>query len=158
MMPVAGLVLSMLVAGCGSAALESTAIDPSVRITRTPGLFILPTLDQTITDQHTVTRLRSDIDRLPPFPAGTFACPVDFGTSYTLVFKDSRQPTLTAVVSVQGCRGVTLSDGRVLWAMNSPSLYTDLGAALDLKQDELIPFPCPLPQGTVCYQQPAPQS
>ena len=88
--------------------------------------------------------------RLPPFPAGTIACPADFGTSYKLVFEDRGQPALTAVISAQGCRGVTLSDGRVLWALSSPSLDTDLGAALGLTQDQLIPFPCPPPQGTVC--------
>ena len=158
LLAVASLLLSMLGAGCGAAVVGSTPLDPSVRITRTPGLFILPALDQTIADLGTVARLRADIVRLPPFPAGTIACPADFGTSYKLVFEDRGQPALTAVISAQGCRGVTLSDGRVLWALSSPSLDTDLGAALGLTQDQLIPFPCPPPQGTVCYQQPSPRS
>ena len=98
LLAIAGLPLAMLLAGCGIAVLGTTSTDPSVRITRTPGLFILPRLDQTITDSGTVARLRADIDRLPAFPAGAISCPVDFGTSYTLVFNDPGQPALRAVV------------------------------------------------------------
>jgi hypothetical protein len=155
---VASLLLAMLLAGCGIAVLSTTSTDPTVRITWTPGLFLLPPIDRTITDTGTVARLRSDIEGLPTFPAGTISCPIDFGTSYTLVFNDPDQPALRAVVSALGCRGVTLSDGRVLWALTSPSLYSDLGAALGLSPDELMPLPCPPPHGTVCYQQPAPKS
>jgi hypothetical protein len=157
-MVVGGLLLAMLVTGCGVAVLGTTPTNASVRITRTPGLFILPPLAQTITDTEAVTRLRADIEGLPTFPAGTISCPADAGTSYTLLFNDPGQSALRAVVSAQGCRGVTLSDGRVLWALTSPSLYSDLGAALGLSPDELMPFPCPPPRGTVCYQQPAPKS
>ncbi len=153
-MAIAGLLLALLVTGCGAAVLGTTPTGASVRITRTPGLFILPPLDQTITDTETVTRIRADIEGLPPFPAGTTSCPIDFGTSYTLVFHDPGQPPLRAVVSALGCKGVTLSDGRVLWALTSPALYSDLGAALGLSPEELMPLPCPPPQGTVCYQQP----
>ena len=156
-MAIAGLLLAMLVTGCG-AAVGTTPTDQSVRITRTPGLFILPPLDQTITDTETVSRLRADIEGLPTFPAGTTSCPIDFGTSYTLVFNDPGQPALRAVVSAQGCSWVTLSDGPVLWALTSQSLYSDLGAALGLSPDELMPLPCPPARGTVCYQQPTPRS
>ena len=54
LLAVASLLLSMLGAGCGAAVVGSTPLDPSVRITRTPGLFILPALDQTIADLGTV--------------------------------------------------------------------------------------------------------
>lgn len=154
---VAGI-FAMLVAGCGAAVLGTTPTDPSVRITRTPGLLILPPLDQTITDAATVVRLWADIEGLPTFPAGTISCPIDFGTSYTLTFNDPGQPALMAVISALGCRPVKLSDGRVLWALDSPSLYSDLGSALELSPDELIPVPCTGPHRTVCYQQPAPRS
>ena len=157
-MAVGGLLLSVFVVGCSPAVLDAHTTDQSVRITRNPGLFILPALDQTITDTGTVARLRADIDRLPPLPAGVMSCPIDFGTTYTLMFKGSGQPLLTAVLAAQGCRVVKLSDGRVLWAVSSTSLYTDLGAALGLTQDELIPFPCPAPGRSVCYQQPTPKS
>jgi hypothetical protein len=145
---------SPLLGGCGAAVLGAGTAYASVEVTRTPGLFILPAVDQTIDDQNTVRRLQADIDRLPPFPAGAISCPIDFGTSYKLVFMDAGLPTETAVVSAQGCQGVTLGDGRVLWAVNAPSLYTDLGTALGLSSAQLIPFPCPPPQGTVCFQQP----
>ncbi|MFI5286800.1 MAG: hypothetical protein ACHQ4F_10830 [Candidatus Dormibacteria bacterium] len=157
-MAVGGLLLSMFVVACAPAVLDAHAIDQSIRITRNPGLFILPALDRTITDTGTVARLRADIDRLPPLPAGVMSCPVDFGTTYTLMFKDSGQPVLTAVLAAQGCRVVRLSDGRVLWGVNATSLYTDLGTALGLTQDELIPFPCPALGRSVCYPQPTPRS
>lgn len=155
------LIASTVLVGCGTAGLgRNTAVDvagtvePSVGITRTPGLFILPALDQTITDPATVNRLKADIARLPAFPSGAIACPVDFGTSYKLVFKVDSVPTETAVISAEGCRGVTLGDGRVLWALSSPSLFADLGAALGLTPDQLQPLPCPAPGRTVCYAQP----
>lgn len=122
-MGVAGMLLSILVAGCGAPILRTapsapspadheSSIDPSVRITRTAGLFILPSIDQTITDPATVARLQADIDRLPPFPSGVLSCPIDFDTSYTLIFSIPDQPVLTAVISVKGCKRVTLTDGR----------------------------------------------
>ena len=76
-MVVAALLAAL--AGCGGAASRM-----SVRITRTPGLFILPTVDQTITDSPTANGLASDIEALPPFPRETMNCPIDFGTSLSL--------------------------------------------------------------------------
>jgi hypothetical protein len=153
-----GFLIGVLVAGCGTARLVDTTSAPSLQITRTPGLFILPPLAATITNPSTVNRLLDDIRELPPFPAGTTSCPVDFGTSYKLDFRSAGKSFLTAVISVQGCQGVQLSDGGSLWAGNAPSLFTDLGAALSLKPGELIPFPCPAPSGTICYPQPWPAS
>ncbi len=148
------LLASPLLGGCGAAAFGAGAAATSLQITRTPGLFILPAVDQTIDDPSTINRLQADIDQLPPFPSGTMSCPIDFGTSYNLVFTGAGLTTETAVISAQGCRAVKLSDGRVLWASDSTSLYNDLGAALGLSQAQLIPFPCPPLQGTVCYPQP----
>jgi hypothetical protein len=153
------ILLSPLLAGCGAALLGSGSdtggsANTTLQITRTPGLFILPALDQTINDPSTIDRLEADINRLPPFPAGAISCPVDFGTTYKLVFKADGAPTETAVISVLGCRGVILGDGRALWALSSPSLFADLGSALGLPPDQLAPFPCPPPRGTVCYKQP----
>jgi hypothetical protein len=151
-----GLLIAVLASGCGTARLVDSATDASVRITRTPGLFILPPLAVTITDPATVARLLDDINTLPPFPTGTFSCPIDFGTSYTLAFGAGAVPQLTAVISAQGCRGVRLSDRRSLGALNSPPLFADLGTALHLTQAALIPYPCPPPSGTLCYTQPSP--
>ena len=153
-----GLMIGVFVAGCGTARLVDTTRAPSVQITRTAGLFILPPLASTITNASTVNRLLDDIRQLPPFPAGVMSCPIDFGTSYKLEFKSAGKSFLTAVISVQGCQGVRLSDGRSLWAANASSLFTDLGAALSLTPGELIPFPCPPPIGTICYPQPRPAS
>jgi hypothetical protein len=154
------LLMAPLLAGCGAALLgagtgTAAGENTSLEVTRTPGLFILPALDQTIHDPGTIDRLETDIKRLPPFPDGAISCPIDFGTSYKLVFKDGRLPTETAVVSVQGCRGVILGDGRALWALSSPSLFADLQAALGLTPDQFVPFPCPAPQGQRCYAQPS---
>ena len=106
-----GFLIGVLVAGCGTAQLVDSASAPSLQITRTPGLFILPPLAATITNPSTVNRLLDDIRELPPFPAGTTSCPVDFGTSYKLDFRSAGKTFLTAVISVQGCQGVQLSDG-----------------------------------------------
>ncbi|MHB8488789.1 MAG: hypothetical protein ACYDCS_07670 [Candidatus Dormibacteria bacterium] len=151
-----GLLIGMLVAGCGTASLADATHDLSVRVTRTPGLFILPALAVTITDPSMVNELLDDIRRLPPMPAGVMSCPVDFGTSYTLQFRSSGTRALTAVIAAQGCREVQMSDGRLLWAATSPSLFFDLGTALHLTQDELIPSPCPPRSGSICYPQPSP--
>jgi hypothetical protein len=150
------LLIAVLATGCGTARLVDSPAATTLRITRTPGLFILLPLAVTITYPATVARLLDDINTLPPFPAGTFSCPIDFGTSYTLTFRSAASPKLTAVISAQGCRGIRLSDRRSLWAGNSPSLFADLGAALHLTQAALIPYPCPPPSGTLCYPQPSP--
>jgi hypothetical protein len=153
-----GVMIGVLVAGCGTARLVENTSAPSLQITRTPGLFILPPLAATIRNPSTVNRLLDDIRQLPPFPVGTTSCPVDFGTSYKLEFRRAGKSFLTAVISVQGCQGVQLSDGGSLWAAKAPSLFTNLGAALSLKPGELIPLPCPPPSGTICYPQPWPAS
>lgn len=144
-------VLVVVVAACGGGA---GAAGASVRITRTPGLFILPPVGRTVTDVAVVTRLASDIEKLPLFPSRSVACPADTGTSYTLAFAIPGKSPWTAVVSVSGCRGVTLSDGPTRSAASSPSLFTDLGSALGLALDELIPGACPAPTGGRCYAQP----
>lgn len=128
----------------------------NVRITRTPGLFVLPPLAQTITDRAIAGGLASDIESLPVFPSGIVSCPVDFGTSYTLAFSTAGGGAWSAVISVLGCRRVKLSDGRVLSALNASKLFADLGGALDLAPDELIPRPCDgATVGTRCYPQPS---
>lgn len=124
----------------------------SVHITRNPGLVVVPKLDRTITDAAIATQLANDIQNLPAFPNGAMNCPVDFGTTYSLAFSSG----WSAVASVQGCQTVKLSDGRTLWAWNATKLFTDLGSALGLAQDELIPIPCPAAlAGTRCYPQPS---
>lgn len=145
-------VVIFVVAACGGAA----AAAASVHITRTPGLFILPPVDRTVTDPRMVMRLASDIEGLPLLPSRSIACPADTGTSYTLAFAIPGASPWTAVISVSGCRGVTLSDGPARSAASSASLFTDLGTALGLPLDELIPGPCPAPTGARCYAQPTP--
>src|SRR5438045_3293268 len=58
----------------------------SVHITRDPGLVVVPPVDRTISDRDVAGTLAGDIEGLPPFPNGGFMCPIDFGTSYSLVF------------------------------------------------------------------------
>jgi hypothetical protein len=125
----------------------------AVHIVRTPGLFILPPLDETITNHATAEKLAEKILALPPMPKGIFNCPVDFGTSYALTFEASGG-VWTASVSVKGCTVVSLSDGRNLWAIRSPQFFPYLAAVLDLTQDELFPMPCPGTEGSGCYPQP----
>jgi hypothetical protein len=135
---------------------ESPAGAGSVRITRDPGLLVLPPVDRTITDPATVSKLASDIEGLPAFPKGAINCPADFGTGYRLAFDMPGQSPWTAVIDVSGCRTVTPSDGPVRWGIGSRALFTDLGAALALAPGELTPFPCPAPSGSRCYPERAP--
>jgi len=126
----------------------------AVHITRDPGLFVLPQVDQTITNRDVAATLAGDIEALPAFPPRIISCPVDFGTSYTLLFNTTSTRHWSATVSAQGCRTVRLSDGRTLWALLTPKLFADLGAALGLAPDELIPRPCVgVASGSRCYPQ-----
>ncbi|HEV3166015.1 MAG TPA: hypothetical protein VGZ22_18455 [Isosphaeraceae bacterium] len=111
----------------------------------------MPQLDRTITNQQTVQRLATDILALPAVPSGTYSCPADFGTSYTLRFTGGAP--WSAVVDVFGCRTVRLSDGRNLWSLTTPSLEPDLAAALGLSSGDFSPIPCVAGQ-TRCYPQP----
>jgi hypothetical protein len=131
----------------------------AVHITRDPGLVVVPTVNQTITNRGVAGKLASDIEALPAFPKGAFVCPIDFGTSYSLMFSTTSGGHWSATVFVLGCQPVKLSDSRTLWAMNATQLFADLGAALGLAPDELIPRPCPAAQSdTRCFPQPTPSS
>ena len=146
------------VAACGDGGGPPHAAPSSVRITRTPGLFILTPLDRTIGEAGVTTRLATDIEQLPVAPSGPFSCPIDFGTSYTLAFTVPGADSWTAIVNIAGCRLVKLSDGPTRWGFTSTPLYTDLGSALGLTQYELDPQPCRLtsPRDR-CYAQPSPR-
>jgi hypothetical protein len=127
----------------------------AVHITRDPGLLVIPQIDQTIADRDMAATLAGDIEALPAFPRRVISCPVDFGTSYSLTFSTTRAQNWSATVSAQGCRAVRLSDGRMLWALLATKLFADLGAALSLPPDELIPRPCAgVASGSRCYPQP----
>ena len=153
-----GIVLAIH-AGQHVSALEGEP-DPAitaVHITRNPGLFVLPEIDKSITDRAVAGALAGDIEALPAFPDGAFLCPIDFGTTYDLTFSTVSRSSWSAVVSVKGCQGVTLSEGRVRRAFGAVKLFNDLGAALGLAPDELVPMPCPPPApGAHCYAQPVP--
>ena len=139
------------------AAFPSDHTVVAVHITRDPGLLVVPQVDQTITDRNVAGRLAGDIEALPPFPKGGMICPNEIGTTYDLTFSTVSGGSWSAVVSVLGCRGVNLSNGRILWAYNANMLFTDFGAALGLASDELIPHVCPPPTpDTRCYSQPTP--
>ena len=140
-----------------AAAFDATVI--AVHITREPGLLVVPQIDQRITNRHVAGTLAGDIEALPPFPKGAIMCPADFGTTYDLAFSAGTGGSWSAIVSVLGCREVNLSNGPNLWAYNANKLFTDLGAALGLAPDELIPHVCPPPvSSSRCYPQPTLQS
>jgi hypothetical protein len=133
-----------------SAVASISAAATAVRVTREPGSFVMPQLDRTITNQQTVRRLATDILALPAFPSGTYSCPIDFGTTYTLRFTGGAP--WSALVDVLGCHTVQLSDGRNLWSLTTPSFETDLAGALDLSTGDFSPIPCMAGQ-TRCYPQ-----
>jgi len=127
----------------------------AVHISRDPGLLVVPQIDQTITNRDVAATLAGDIEGLPAFPPGFISCPVDFGTRYILTFSTVTGQIWSARVSAQGCRGVKLSDGRTLWALPATKLFADLGTALRLAPDEVVPRPCSgAAPGSICYPQP----
>jgi len=116
---------------------------------------VVSRIDRTIANRNVAGTLAGDVEALPPFPKGAIMCPADFGTTYDLAFSTVTGGSWSAVVSVLGCTGVNLSNGRRLWAYDARMLFTDLGAALGLAPDELIPRACPPPTpGSRCYAQP----
>jgi hypothetical protein len=151
---------ALLLSACSEASTTST-VGPSaiasisaaaiaVRVTRDPGLFVMPPLDRTITEQKTVRALATDILALPTVPSNSLSCPADFGTSYTLRFTGGAP--WSAVVDVLGCRTVQLSNGRNLWSATTPSFDPDLAAALGLSISDFSPIPCMAGQSR-CYPQ-----
>jgi len=152
-----GIVIAIRTAQPASPAVALDYAVVAVRVTRDPGLLVIPKIDQTIADRNVAAKLAGDIEALPPFLNGALMCSNDFGTTYDLTFSTVTGASWSAVVSVLGCRGVNLSNGRRLWAHNANRLFTDLGAALGLAPDELIPHVCPPPApGSRCYSQPTP--
>jgi len=90
---------------------------------RQPGLVVVPPLDRSITDKDVAAQLAADITGLPAFPSGSMMCPIDFDTTYTLVFSTTSSHSWSAVLSVLGCQSVKLNDGRVLWAVHATKLF-----------------------------------
>ena len=64
----------------------------------------------TVTDQATVRKLTALINSLPLFPAGSYSCPMDDGSSLALTFRDG-SALAVAKVSLTGCEGVDLTIG-----------------------------------------------
>ncbi len=101
-----------------------------------------------------VDRLAGDIQKLEVIPPGTaYFCPIDYGTTYRLDFSRPGEAAWTAKVAALGCQHIQLSDGSELRTDGS-TFFADLGAALGMSQDELLPRPCPPepPDGT-CYEE-----
>src|SRR5207302_7953578 len=150
--------LSVLIVGaaitCTGQPTDDSVI--SVHVMRQPGFGVVPPLDRSITDKHVAAQLAADITGLPAFPSGSMMCPIDSDTRYTLVFSSVSSHSWSAVLSVLGCQSVKLNDGRVLWAVHATKLFADLGEALGLAPDDLVPRPCnsALP-ATRCYPQPS---
>lgn len=74
-----------------------------------------PTWEVRITDGERIRKLYAETLSLPLFPRGTH-CPMDNGVEYRLRFSEGDALVLEATAKATGCREVSLSDGRVLWA------------------------------------------
>jgi hypothetical protein len=76
-------------------------------------------LQRTINGQL-ARQLYSDIESMPPKPAGTFFCPFDNGLTYRLNFQGFARQGLTAEAHANGCRVIDLSTGRESWSLSPP--------------------------------------
>jgi hypothetical protein len=112
-----------------------------LHIIRTPGNLVLPQLDLTISNSHTIASLAADIRALPSFPRGE-RCPAAFGTYYSLTFMPVGGSAWTARIQAQGCEIVEIKGKPTLWAAHSPQLWMDLRNALGLRANQVQPSVC----------------
>jgi hypothetical protein len=138
-------------------------VEGSVHVVRTPGLLVLPQVDRTITDRVVAGRLADDIRGLRPWAIEVpnsrdvaVSCPMDYGTSYTLTFTSPGSASWTATIGILGCSLVSIPGWPTLLDFGATPLLDDLGTALGLSPDELVPVACggPVWPGHRCYPQP----
>lgn len=157
----AGLALAFHHPGGAGGATSSSGTPTQVRIVRNPGLLELPVVDRTISDARVAAQLSSDIRGLPRAPSLCIGGG-SLGTSYTLTFTGPVLSTWTAAIEVGGCDSVRVSYGPALIAVDGSALWSDLGSALRMTNDELRPIECggPLPPGyALCYpERPLPRN
>ncbi len=65
-----------------------------------------PDFTMTVTNPGDVATLYHDILRLPPFPNGTYHCPIDMGIVYDFSFYHGSTPVLQVVYDATGCGGL----------------------------------------------------
>jgi len=113
----------------------------ALHVVRNAGSLSLPGLDRTIHDSQAIAMVAEDIRELPLFPPAE-RCPASFGTYYSLTFRMGGAPSWTAIIAAQGCETVQASGQQVRWAVHEPQLWKDLGNALGLSVDQLLPQVC----------------
>jgi hypothetical protein len=103
--------LCMVLTACGGTkpAARSHLAPDSLHVVRLSYSFDpYPPFDHVATDESAVQGLYDMIESLPPFPPGTYACPVDRGLRYHLTFSRASTLVLSAFAAAQGCQGVGL--------------------------------------------------
>lgn len=121
MLALAGCGRQVTVAGAG--VRSTTGVITSVQIVRMFGLTqpTIPPFEATSDDAAVAQSLAQTIKSLPPFPNGTYHCPIDFGVTYTLTFQSGSAPALSASVDAQGCQGLTITgESHARWTIGGP--------------------------------------
>jgi hypothetical protein len=85
-----------------------------------------------ISDLAVVTSLVTQLNAMPPFPDGSFHCPMDDGSYFELVFTYVDGTRVSVIVQSTGCQVVYLNDfaHTVAWAEAFPNFIATLEGLL----------------------------
>jgi hypothetical protein len=140
---VALVAFALMVAGCrvpGQPA-PVNASGLTLRVLRTSAFpqNHIPPFERTVTDPTKVQALYTALYALPPFPKGTYSCPMDIGLAYQLTFMRGQTVVSSATVKPDGCEGVTLPHGDIRWAVNQDHFWTTFAATLGIPRSDVYP-------------------
>ena len=144
---IAALVGLVVFVGCAQSSHTVTAqAVTSLHVIRTSAFPAnhIPPFERTATDPAKVQRLYNALLALPTPPPGIF-CPIDFGVAYHLTFFNRGVTILQATVKPDGCRSVSLSNGKSRWAY-SDTFWTLFADTLGVPESVVYPV-VPQPTG-----------
>lgn len=145
---IAALVGLVVLVGCAQSSRTVTAqAVTSLHVIRTSAFpqNHIPPFERTATDAAKVQHLYNALLALPTPPPGPLFCPVDFGVAYHVTFFNQSVIVLQATVKPDGCRSVSLSNGKSRWAY-SDTFWTLFADTLGVPESVVYPV-VPQPTG-----------
>lgn len=140
---IALVAIALMVVGCSIPVqpAQVSAAGLSVHVLRTSAFpqNHIPPFERTITDPTKAQALYTALYALPPFPKGTYYCPMDIGLAYQLTFTRGRTVVSSATVKPDGCEAVTLPHRDIRWAVNQDQFWATFAATLGIPQSEVYP-------------------
>lgn len=141
---IALMALVLTATGCGAPtpSVPAGSASPSaLHVLRTSAFpqNHIPPFERTITDPTKTQALYTALYALPPFPKGTYSCPMDIGLAYQLTFMRGQTVVASATVKPDGCEAVTLPHGDIRWAATQDQFWATFAATLGIPQSEVYP-------------------